>query len=332
MLDTLVNAALLVFFARLALASAANARRLFAPRYARLHRLCGLVYFLYLIFGVADARLHLLPRRSAPLWTYDAICSLLGLATAYSAYSDFGAAHRRVKNDASGILDEAATVSEGEMLEHCFYQCLNLVQVSYLHLLAMRRPVGGSGDGVLRLALAFATTLPWLWRGAFPVNSFSENYKHPTKGGTTPLIRVLYRLKKYQYLFYKHALLHGLNVSACLAKAPPRVRGRLFRAYWLSLNAAYTHEFFLQTLVKRRALPQPAMLALNKLLMAGSSVAAIGVLWRFVDFRARPASLSDQRLARRPRRRRDPNAARRRNYPPKSRAAAAARPDCLVRN
>ena len=293
MLDTLVNAALLVFFARLALASAANARRLFAPRYARLHRLCGLVYFLYLIFGVADARLHLLPRRSAPLWTYDAICSLLGLATAYSAYSDFGAAHRRVKNDASGILDEAATVSEGEMLEHCFYQCLNLVQVSYLHLLAMRRPVGGSGDGVLRLALAFATTLPWLWRGAFPVNSFSENYKHPTKGGTTPLIRVLYRLKKYQYLFYKHALLHGLNATMGAAADGARdglVYSDGFRLYWLCLNSAYVFEFYMQTLVKRQHLSQPAMLGLQQLLMAVSSVAAVRVLVDAVH--VAPAALS----------------------------------------
>ena len=66
---------------------------------------------------------------------------------------------------------------------------------------------------------------------------------------------------------------------------------RLFRAYWLSLNAAYTHEFFLQTLVKKRMLPQPAMLFLNKLLMVGSSIAAVGVLRRFVDVRVAAASL-----------------------------------------
>ena len=35
-------------------------------------------------------------------------------------------------------------------------------------------------------------------------------------GGSTPLIRVLYRLKKWQYLLYKHALLHGLNASVAV--------------------------------------------------------------------------------------------------------------------
>ena len=30
------------------------------------------------------------------------------------------------------------------------------------------------------------------------------------------LTSVLYRLKKYQYIFYKHFLLHGLNVSAAV--------------------------------------------------------------------------------------------------------------------
>lgn len=59
----------------------------------------------------------------------------------------------------------------------------------------------------------------------------------------------MYRLKKYQYLLYKHFLLHGLNISVAIsgeaiAATPP------FRLYWLSLNAAYVLEFFLQTLVR----------------------------------------------------------------------------------
>ena len=59
-----------------------------------------------------------------------------------------------------------------------------------------------------------ASATPWLVRDQFPVNKFSDNY---TKGqNKTSLISLLYRAKKYQYIFYKHVLLHGLNVSVAL--------------------------------------------------------------------------------------------------------------------
>ena len=116
---------------------------------------------------------------------------------------------------------------------------------------------------------------------------------HPTKGGTTPLIRVLYRLKKYQYLFYKHALLHGLNATMGAAADGARdglVYSDGFRLYWLCLNSAYVFEFYMQTLVKRQHLSQPAMLGLQQLLMAVSSVAAVRVLVDAVH--VAPAALS----------------------------------------
>ena len=121
------------------------------------------------------------------------------------------------------------------------------------------------------------------------MNSFSSNYT----GDSDPwlFINVMYRIKKYQYVFYKNALLHGLNITTCLSSTPPRIQGRRFRTYWLCLNAAYTHEFFLQTLVKRRLLEQRSMLRLNWLLMVGSSLAAVEVLRHHVDWRIALASL-----------------------------------------
>lgn len=49
----------------------------------------------------------------------------------------------------------------------------------------------------------------------------------------------MYRLKKYQYLLYKHVLLHGLNVSVALSTIPSTTRLVLdprFRLYWIGLN------------------------------------------------------------------------------------------------
>ena len=51
-----------------------------------------------------------------------------------------------------------------------------------------------------------------------------------------------------------------------------------FRLYWLCLNTAYVMEFFLQTLVKRGYLPQPALLWLQQVLMCVSTFAAFAPL------------------------------------------------------
>jgi hypothetical protein len=110
----------------------------------------------------------------------------------------------------------------------------------------------------------------------------------PAAAVRTCLLSTLQRLKKYQYMFYKHALLHGLNLTVALRGAPSAEqlsRGELglaaqptFQLYWLSLNAAYVMEFFLQTLVKRRFMAQATMLALNQLLMLVSTLVAVQVL------------------------------------------------------
>eukprot|EP00668_Euglena_longa_P004073 GGOE01004777.1.p1 GENE.GGOE01004777.1~~GGOE01004777.1.p1 ORF type:complete len:197 (+),score=62.73 GGOE01004777.1:522-1112(+) len=154
------------------------------------------------------------------------------------------------------------------MVEHSFYQLLNLVQILYLHTIHPGMPQA------LRMGCALLATLPWLARGYFPINKFSDNY---TKAPAGTLIGILYRLKKYQYLLYKHCLLHGLNISVAL-------RGRhvadypAFRLYWMCLNTAYVMEFFLQSLVKRKVMRQSTMLRMQQWLMLVSTFAALQVL------------------------------------------------------
>ena len=246
-----------------------RARALFLPRHGRRHRVCGLLYLCWLAVGVGECVAGFRPTAARAV-AFDVALGALGVLATASAAADFG---RVAASATSGTLDADATVTRSEMVEHAFYQGLNVAQVVGLHAAASARAQRA------RWAVLAFQTAPWLARARFPVNSFSANYD-AARGGSSPwtLPNVLYRVKKYQYVFYKHALLHGLNVSTCLAARPVRPASRAFRVYWLSLNAAYTHEFFLQTLVKKKMLRQSAMLALNGLLMAGSSAAAARVL------------------------------------------------------
>ena len=228
---------------------------------------------------------------------------------------DFKKAHARVVNKASGALDQDATVTFSEMIEHSWYQVravhsvvvlryvthewlaqgLNLVQIMFLHAVGFvdrqSPPLGDdtttahSNTAMLaRGLLLVCVTAPWLTRGWFPVNPFSANY---TRGqATTSIVSVLYRLKKYQYLLYKHVLLHGLNISVTLVRrhgtAAGLVGSSFFRLYWCCLNVSYVMEFFLQTLVKKRVMAQHTMLALQQPLMAVSTLAAAVVIIRHV--------------------------------------------------
>jgi hypothetical protein len=257
---------------------------IFTKRFARRHRLIGLVYIIWLIVGFLDAACQMLapapllaPAASPPASVflprvlYDTALTLLGTALTLSAAYDFKKAHAHVSNVASGVLEEDATVTFSEMLEHSFYQMLNGVQILFLHSLSfVQHPL-------LRGCLAMAATAPWLLRHRFPVNKFSDNY---TKHNPGTLIAAMYRVKKYQYLFYKHFLLHGLNITLAVSYQPSLhlAQQAFFRRYWILLNAAYVMEFFLQTLVKKSLLSQPGMLRLNQLLMIVSSLAALQVL------------------------------------------------------
>lgn len=237
--NTLPCASMCLLGVVLSWVSLRHGRRLFLGRHGRSHRLLGLAYLLWLGVGC----IHLWHTGPMPWYAINVVLGVLGVATTQSAAMAFKDAHSRAKNPASGTLDQRAVVTYDEMIEHAFYQGLNLAQVMYLHLVAEVLWLWA------RVALAMLVILPWWWRGRFPVNSFSANYRSPSTANT--VVGVMYRVKKAQYLLYKHALLHGLNVSVAvaglkLAGTPP------FQSYWLLLNAAYVMEFFLQTLVRRR--------------------------------------------------------------------------------
>ena len=111
-------------------------------------------------------------------------------------------------------------------------------------------------------------------RKRFPVSSFSANWKgnvetknsnrHNDKEGGGGiqvgtekgskylwLINAMYRFKKWQYVFYKHVILHGLNISDAVTAASSHTN---HNDTPLLLNTSYVMEFFLQSLVKRQIL------------------------------------------------------------------------------
>lgn len=276
-----------LFFASLSAILAPVARRLFLGRYGRRHRIIGAVYLWWLLLGFAGLASPRFPR----LW-FNVLLSLLGICLTLSAASDFQRHHSTVRNSASGALEPEATITVSEMVEHAFYHWLNLFQIAFLHAVSEPPAWLGPLDLRARLALVLLTTSPWLVRSRFPVNSFSDNYKEDPR----TLVAVLYRMKKYQYMLYKHSLLHGLNLTVAFRGAPtaanelPLTAQHSFQLYWLALNTAYVMEFFLQTLVKRRYMQQRTMLALNQLLMVVSTLVAVQVLWQ-VDLTVSVASL-----------------------------------------
>lgn len=275
-----------------------NARRMFGPRYARRHRAAGAAYLALLLVGALDL-VSTVARDRAPPWlplpaplslasrfAYDVALGVGGTILTLTAAQDFKGAHdeRRVRNVASGALDEDQTVTREEMLEHAFYQLLNLAQALFLHASVRFRSPSSSPAAAATRALALAAvTAPWLARDAFPVNRFSHNYTRPGRDPRGVTSR-MYRAKKWQYVALKHALQHGLNVSVavCAASSSPSagdvglMRSPRFRTHWLAMNAAFVLEFFTQTLVKRGYLSQRKHLAANLWLMCAASAAAAG--------------------------------------------------------
>lgn len=243
---------------------------MFVKRHGRKHALAGLVYLLWIswgFFSLLAPKLHVM---FIPDFAYDVGLGVLG--TVLTLYAAFEFQHKNVKNFASGTLDEHATVTYGEMIEHSFYQALNLVQIVFLHLFTIYPGLDVYARGV---ALLLATS-PWWLRQRFPINKFSDNYKRVDEN-STPLIRFLYRIKKYQYVFYKHFILHGLNITVAVHDIAITNR-RGFRLFWLLLNLSYVMEFFLQTLVKKQYMSQSTMLTLQKILMTAASFSSVSVL------------------------------------------------------
>ena len=231
--------------------------RMFTRRYGRRHRISGLVYLIWLLLGYADLYFGFLWRLEYR-FIYDFTLPTLGTILTLTAAFDFKDAHSRVQNIASGVLDNDAVVTFSEMLEHSFYQILNAIQIAFL-VVVTRIDMPAWCRGIVLLC----ATAPWLLRHRFPVNHFSDNY---TKEGRVKwaLTSILYRLKKYQYLLYKHCLLHGLNITVAADAPQDLLTDRFFRLYWMALNTAYVMEFFLQTLVRRRYMSQTLMLLMNQ--------------------------------------------------------------------
>jgi len=249
--------------------------KMFVGRHGKRHRQVGAVYLFWLTAGViqtcyetwgqGQVETHIL---------YDAVLGLLGVLLAWTASRDFSTpAHTVVSNKASGTLEDTATVTVSEMQEHTFFQGIHLTQALYLHIVPHMSPI-------FRLVVLMLACTPWLVRHRYPYNSFSKNYA--ASSGALTWIGLLYRMKKYQFLFYKHVLLHGLNIAqagASVGSAAPVLVDRLpWRWYWISINTAYVMEFFLQTLVKRGDVSQSTMLRANQVLMIGSSVAVVHLL------------------------------------------------------
>lgn len=269
---------------------------LFLGRYGRRHRLVGLVYLCCLLVGIVDLWWQKLPRA-----VFDIALPTTGVLLTLSAAEDFGHEKRRTEtaaSGASGALGEHALVKRSEMIEHSFYQGVNVVQATFLHTVA-----AFGSDATLWTSglLLLSVSAPWLFRNRFPINRFSANYDGSNAIAESPwtLVAVLYRIKKYQYLLYKHCLLHGLNISVALQLAAvepldhePVVSTTYWQVYWVSLNCAYVMEFFLQTLVRRRRLRQQQMLLMNQGLMLVSTVAAVQLLWCHVALWVAAASLA----------------------------------------
>lgn len=259
-----------LFFVALGVIIFPHAKRLFFPSFGRRHRVAGALHLFVLVLASLDTSLASV-----------VALGISGIAVTLTAAHDFP--HKTVRNAASGTLDEAAIVTYSEMIEHSFYQALNLVQILYLRC----------GDyGALGLVLA---TAPWLLRKRFPINKFSDNYaagKVESSPSQSRLIRIMYFVKKCQYLAYKHVFLHGLNLTVYLRPeknfSPTSL---VFRRYWVGLNTSYVMEFFLQTLVKRRYMKQNTMLGLQLILMSASSVAGLNLLLLSVDLRLATLSL-----------------------------------------
>eukprot|EP00808_Paulinella_micropora_P013054 g41756.t1 len=313
----LVPYGLVLCFLLALLTIVASRPRMFFQRLGRTHRIIGLVYLAVLLTYLAD--LGALAARKQPAAhspnvaadearrvLLDVVMGVCGLALTLTAAREFG--HKNVVNPASGVLEQERLVSYGEMIEHSFYQGLNLLQIAFLHLLSSPPPAllrvlsllapSGYGQACLRgdvaqcalypllarLLLCMLATAPWWWRDRFPVHSFSANYSSskPHSSQVPFMIRLLYRLKKYQYVLYKHFLLHGLNVSVALWKPAQLSHSLRFRMYWFALNCSYTMEFFLQTLVQKKHMAQSTLLALHKLLMAAATVTALDLIWSHV--------------------------------------------------
>ena len=109
-LDDVANVVLLAFFTAVTLVSAANTN-IFVARFGRSHRLCGLALLLWLLLGLADMQLRLLPPHM--FLAFDAMLGIMGTATTVSAAYHFGGYKGKdgAGNGGSGVLDADASAA-----------------------------------------------------------------------------------------------------------------------------------------------------------------------------------------------------------------------------
>ena len=124
--------------------------------------------------------LRLLPPHRGFL-VFDVMLGIMGTAATVSAAHHFGGTKGNGgggdgKGGGSGVLDADATVSRSEMVEHAFYQLLNLTQVLMLHAMAWL-----DGAELPPPVAAAAVAVAAACRGGFhlpPVHQ-GEIYQHP---------------------------------------------------------------------------------------------------------------------------------------------------------
>ena len=310
---------ILLFFLLVSSIFLYNIRLLFFRYHGISHRIIGLTHFLWLFIGVVVVVLllpfpsfmyqhhHLINNNNDNrilYFIYDIILGVLGILTTLSAAKDFP--HKYVKNviGQSGTLSQHAIVTNNEMIEHSFYQGLNLLQAIYLHTITcimtndnheyiikvlsnyIDNTLVSSTDEVivgLKIICLWLVTSPWHLRKWFPVHSFSSNWKYNNNSNKKQDIEIiLYKIKKWQYIFYKHVILHGINISMILSQYDTNNNistmipySTSWRIFWVALNSSYVMEFLLQTLVKRHVLSQRNMMVLQLLLIVSSSIASI---------------------------------------------------------
>jgi hypothetical protein len=269
-----------------------NSSTLFCSWHGWSHRLAGGLHLLCLLVGAYTCTCTATSHQSPSFYlVYDMTLGGLGILATLTAARDFP--HKLVANATgqSGTLHKKAIVTQSEMLEHAFYQGLNLCQALYLHAqYQCRNAKHDKGKMVVcRMSLLFLVTAPWLVRHWLPVSSFSHNWnkryqnKNNDRQNLSEQEILLYRIKKAQCLFYKHVILHGVNISVATTFGDSTATNSIphstsWRVFWILLNGSYVMEFFLQTMVKRRIIQQDTMLGLQRWLMAAASTGAVVVL------------------------------------------------------
>jgi hypothetical protein len=116
---------------------------LFLDRHGWSHRLAGAIHLSWLVYGCFCVPDQTQDARQAFVFLYDIVLGITGM-TCQRRWTDgcpgrsapFRTVTFKIAPGQSGTLSRKAMVTQGEMLEHAFYQFLNLWQALFLHLIA----------------------------------------------------------------------------------------------------------------------------------------------------------------------------------------------------